>query len=158
MLTPCRITTRPSASVIQRPEWPSGAVGAACATEQSRPTSAAAAAVATALLAPGTPPVCRSGLDPGVAQRLGERRDLGGMGLDLGLAAGVGDAGEDPAAVVVADVAADVAVVLEPLHEAGEGALAQMDLLGQLLNPAVTLGVVGEAPQHLVFAQGQPVL
>src|SRR6266540_2584898 len=136
MLTPCRITTRPSASVIQRPEWPSGAVGAACATEQSRPTSAAAAAVATALLAPGTPPVCRSGLDPGVAQCLGERRDLGGMGLDLGLAA----------------------VVLEPLHEAGEGALAQMDLLGQLLNPAVTLGVVGEAPQHLVFAQGQPVL
>src|SRR5262245_42331365 len=36
MLTPCRITTRPLASVIHRPEWPSGVVGAASAVPAIR--------------------------------------------------------------------------------------------------------------------------
>ena len=80
------------------------------------------------------------------------------MRLGLGLAAGVGDAGEDAAAVVVADVPADVAVVLEALDEAGQGALAQVDLLGELLDAAMPLGGVGEAAEDLVFGEGEAVL
>src|SRR6476659_671830 len=47
MLVPCRITTRPCASVIQRPAWVSGSAGAASAAEgiaqPSRPAQSAAA-------------------------------------------------------------------------------------------------------------------
>jgi hypothetical protein len=57
MLTPWRIATRPFASVIQRPEWLRGAVGAAHAAEQAvAMTDVAMTAMATALLAPDTPP------------------------------------------------------------------------------------------------------
>ena len=80
------------------------------------------------------------------------------MGLRLGLAAGVGDAGVDAASVVVADRAADEAVVLETLDETREGALGEVDLLGQLLDSAVAPRGVGQASQHLVLAQREPVL
>src|SRR2546423_6786262 len=47
MLVPCRITTRPCASVIQRPAWVSGSAGAASAAagtaQPSRPAQSAAA-------------------------------------------------------------------------------------------------------------------
>jgi hypothetical protein len=76
----------------------------------------------------------------------------------VGLAARVGDAGEDAATIVVADVAADEAVVFEALNEAGKGALAQMNLLGELLDAAMSLGRVGEAAQDLVFGEGEAVL
>jgi hypothetical protein len=78
--------------------------------------------------------------------------------LGLGLAAGVGDAGEDAATVVVTDVAADEAVVLEALDQAGKGALAQMDLFGELLDATMPLGRVGEAAQDLVLGEGEAVL
>jgi hypothetical protein len=80
---------------------------------------------------------------------------VGGVRLGLGLAAFVRDAGEDAAAIVVADVATDVAVVLEPLNESRERALAQMDLLGQLLDAAMTLRGVGEPAKDLVFGEGE---
>ena len=83
---------------------------------------------------------------------------MGGLCLGLGFAAGVGDAGEDAAAVVVADVAADEAVVLEALDQAGKGALAQMNLLGELLDAAMSLRRVGEAAQDLVLGEGEAVL
>ena len=80
------------------------------------------------------------------------------MRLRLNLAAGVGDAGVDAAAVVVADVAADEAVVLEALYEPGERTLAQVDLLCQLLDAAVPLGGVGETAQDLVLGEREAVL
>jgi hypothetical protein len=70
----------------------------------------------------------------------------------------IGDAGEDAAAVVVADVAADVAVVLEALDQAGQGALAEMDLLGELLDAAMPRRGVGEASKHLVLGEGEAML
>jgi hypothetical protein len=94
----------------------------------------------------------------GFAQRLLKNGDVGGMRHGLGLAAGVGDAGENAASVVVADVAADKAVVLEALDEAGKGALAQMNLLGELLDAAVPLWRVREAAKDLVFGEGEAVL
>src|SRR3954452_23561687 len=42
MLTPWRITTRPSASVIQRPGWSSGGLGAACAVAARTSSTTAA--------------------------------------------------------------------------------------------------------------------
>jgi hypothetical protein len=119
---------------------------------------AVTAAVAPALLAPDTPPVWRTKLGLDLAQRLGECRDVGRVCFGLGLAAVVGDAGENATPVVVADVAADVSIVFEPLHEAREGALAEVDFLRELLDAAVPFGVLGDAPQHLVLAQGQTVL
>jgi hypothetical protein len=80
------------------------------------------------------------------------------MRLSVGLPAGVGDAGEDAAAVVVTDVPAHVSIVLEALDQAGEGALAQMDLLGELLDAPMTLRRLGEASKNLVFAERESVL
>jgi hypothetical protein len=112
-----------------------------------------------ALLAQRTAAVSRSDADlSGVAQGLREHGDVGGVRLGLGLAAGVSDAGEDAAAVVVADVAADEAVVLEALDQAGKGALAQVDLLRQLLNAAMSFRRLGEAAQDLVLGEGEAVL
>src|SRR4051794_36406598 len=115
-----------------------------------------------ALHAQGTAPVWRgSGVSErsyglgALTQRLGENRDLGGMSFQLGLAARVGDAGEDAAPVVVADLATDEAIVLQALDEAGEGALAQMDLFGELLDAARSLGRGGEAAEGLGFGEGE---
>ena len=83
---------------------------------------------------------------------------MGGLGLLLGRAAFVGDAGPDATAVVVADAAAGEARVLQPLHQARERALAEVDLLGELLHAHVALGCGGEVAQHLVLAQRQLVL
>jgi hypothetical protein len=80
------------------------------------------------------------------------------MSFQLGLAARVGDAGEDAAPVVIADVPADVAVVLEALDEAGEGALGEVDLLGELLDAAMPLGGLAQPAQDLVLGEGEAVL
>jgi hypothetical protein len=80
------------------------------------------------------------------------------MGVSLGLAAGVRDAGEDAAPVVVANRATDEAIVLEALYEAGEGALRKMDLLGQLLDAPVPLRGLGQAAKNLVLAQREAML
>jgi hypothetical protein len=94
----------------------------------------------------------------GLAQRLREDGDVGGMSVGMSLPPRIGDAGVDAAAVVVADVPADVPVVLESLDEAGERALAQMDLLGELLDPAMSLRSVGETAKDLVFGEGEAML
>jgi hypothetical protein len=80
------------------------------------------------------------------------------MSFDLRLAACVSDAGEDAAPVVVADVPADVAVVLEALDETGEGALGEVDLLGKLLDAAMALGGLAQPAQDLVLGEGEAVL
>src|SRR4051812_35298678 len=49
MFTPCRTTTRPFASVIQRPDWLSGALGAAAAGAASAPAAATAATMPISL-------------------------------------------------------------------------------------------------------------
>src|SRR5919201_1531516 len=117
MFTPCRITTRPLASVIQRPEWPRGVVGPAPAAAQKTVSQRVAARASPIPLrrpdTPGSMPLRRGRR----SQRLGEDRDVGGLRLRLGLAAGVGDAGKDAAAVEVAQLATHVAVVLEPLDQ-----------------------------------------
>src|SRR4051794_3541318 len=52
MFTPCRTTTRPLASVIQRPDWLNGAVGAAAAGAAGAAAAAIAATIPIALLKP----------------------------------------------------------------------------------------------------------
>jgi hypothetical protein len=81
-----------------------------------------------------------------------------GLCLGLGLAPGVRDAGEDAPAVVVAHLATDVPVVLQALHEAGEGALGEVNFFGELLDAAVPLGRVVEPPQDLVLGEGEAVI
>src|SRR5262249_60489631 len=88
-----------------------------------------------------------------LVQRLGGDRDVGGGPLGLGLPPGIRSACEHATPVEIADIPADVAVVLESLHETREGALREMDLLGELLDPAVSLGGLGEATQHLVLGE-----
>ena len=80
------------------------------------------------------------------------------MSFDLRLAACVSDAGEDAAPVVIADVPADVAVVLEALDEAGKGALGEVDLLGELLDAAMALGGLAQPAQDLVLGEGEAML
>ena len=58
----------------------------------------------------------------GQAVSLREHGDVGGVCLGLGQT-GVGDARKDAAPIVVADVPAAKAVVLEALDQAGKGAL-----------------------------------
>ena len=80
------------------------------------------------------------------------------MSFDLRLAACVSDAGEDAAAVVVADVATDETVILEALNKPGEGALGEVDLLGKLLDAAMALGGLAQPAQDLVLGEGEAVL
>src|SRR4051812_38701217 len=60
MFTPCRNTTRPLASVIQRPDWLNGAVGAAAAGAASAAAAAIAATIPIALLKPLRSLPCRA--------------------------------------------------------------------------------------------------
>jgi hypothetical protein len=124
------------------PECPRSAADQAAEAEEKALTRRAA-------------PLGRGGL---AAQSLGEHSAVGGIGLVLGLAAGVGDAGKDPASVVIADRPADVPGLLEPLDQAGEGALAEVNLVGELLDSAMALGVVRQTAEHFVLAEGETVL
>jgi hypothetical protein len=82
---------------------------------------------------------------------------VGGVGLGVGLAPGVRDAGEDAPAIVIADLPGGVAVVLEALDQAGKSALAQMDLLPELLDATMSFGRLGEAAKNLVLSEGEAV-
>src|SRR3954452_1250125 len=76
MLRPWRITTRPSASVIQRPAWPRGSVGAACAGAAVSTSARPAAARRSAFLrmAGQTTGHARRRTPPGRGRRAAPRR------------------------------------------------------------------------------------
>jgi molybdopterin-guanine dinucleotide biosynthesis protein A len=79
MFTPCRITTRPFASVIQRPDWLSGALGAAAAgaADSAVNVMAMQRALLTRLRSlPLSGPSCSSGVI-GAVLAGGEGRRLG---------------------------------------------------------------------------------
>jgi hypothetical protein len=49
-------------------------------------------------------------------------------------------------------------VVLQALDQAGERALREVNLLGELLDAAMSLRRVGESAENLVFGEGEAVL
>ena len=69
----------------------------------------------------------------------------------------LGEADVDTAAVVVAQRALDQAVLFKPADHPGQGALAQVHGLGQLLHPELVFGVLGEALQHLELGDPEAV-
>jgi len=69
----------------------------------------------------------------------------------------LGEADVDAAAVVIAQRAADQAVLLEAADHPGQGTLAQVHRLGQLLHPELMPGVLGEALQHLELGDPEAV-
>jgi MFS transporter len=69
----------------------------------------------------------------------------------------LGEADVDAAAVVVAQRALDQAVLFEPADHPGQGALAQVHGLGQLLHPEQMPRILGETLQHLELGDPKAV-
>lgn len=78
-------------------------------------------------------------------------------GSGMSLSPRVGEAGEDPAAVVLADRAAHQAVGLQPRNDAAQGALREMHRAGQIVDPAALLALGDEAVEDLELAQAEAV-
>ena len=76
----------------------------------------------------------------GLVEGLAQRGVVGGPGLGEQLQAGLGDVGVDAAPVGVAEIAGQQAAVLEPGDEAGGGALAEDDGVGDLLHLQMAAG------------------
>ena len=75
----------------------------------------------------------------------------------MALAAGGGQGDEDAAAVVVAEAAFDQAAAGQAVDEAGQGALAEVDGVGQFLGAEFVVGALGQAVEDLELADAELV-
>ena len=83
---------------------------------------------------------------------------MGRLGVPLRGSALVGDGRPHPPAIVLAHPTGGEALVFEPLHQPGQRALAQMDLIRKVLHPQMAFGCGRQLPQDLVFAQRELIL
>jgi hypothetical protein len=82
---------------------------------------------------------------------------VGRLGRLVALAAGVGEADVDPAAVLGAEAAGREPVALEPGDDPGQGALAEVQRLADVVHAAPVVAVAGEPVEHLELAHAEAV-